>query len=717
MRSTREASIMASIDPFQSISMDETDSAIAENGLNNQFDWLRNSSLAQSQRVPAEYRSRNSLAPSPGGAMIGNVPGNVMASTDRYENIRSGLPTTAVNTNLYYGMNRSGTNVDIPVNQLSANTQSLNARTLEHQSNMFSTLPANISTPLDAQQESFTSSNLYPTVSNNQMTGVEMNNPQSFLRYSSSGNRNRMIIQDSSQSTSNNTNVLWPLNQNSWMSSNANWRSENNPTIGVVMPGNSSHHLNDPNNRWQPLEHDSSSRPMLSDTNPLLLPSRNYQNPSSFNQSSIVPNNHGPWCTPGNCNCSIRNGSVNNMAINLGPHSTTPQNNFIGSSYICPARNTNSMNRGVSRQLMPMGTSGVSFTVNPHNNLQQSTNNNGQSNFFTSHAPPESLNHLHQTNNVWAFNQVQNALISQQQQNFANNRNLNYATLGSNPNFQTPSSNPGRFSQNNSFAGFRNNAREVYRNHARYVPGPNNNGFNSYVGSGNPRSYVGSTNGLPDQHAGRNHAYQAQHPLLIPQRQFHQSITIPANHLLISIINPSNMRVQVSRQHLGLGVNPNGPLGDRLSPRDYASDSFDEMQYEQLLSLAERLGDVKQQGLTKSQIDKLESYYYSSDTEEEKMSIDSQEKPNEKKEDETKKMCVICISEWKNNQHIRKLPCKHEFHSKCIDKWLKQKRSCPICRGEVSCGENDQAPSASSSHLHLQRATSFFPHFPDVFMN
>ena len=40
------------------------------------------------------------------------------------------------------------------------------------------------------------------------------------------------------------------------------------------------------------------------------------------------------------------------------------------------------------------------------------------------------------------------------------------------------------------------------------------------------------------------------------------------------------MRVQVSRQHLGLGVNPNGPLGDRLSPRDYASDSFDEMQYE-----------------------------------------------------------------------------------------------------------------------------------------
>ena len=76
------------------------------------------------------------------------------------------------------------------------------------------------------------------------------------------------------------------------------------------------------------------------------------------------------------------------------------------------------------------------------------------------------------------------------------------------------------------------------QNHPRYVPGPNNSGFNYHVTSGNPRSYIGSTNGLPDQHAGRNATYQAQHPLLIPQRQFHQSITIPANHLLISIINP-----------------------------------------------------------------------------------------------------------------------------------------------------------------------------------
>ena len=49
---------------------------------------------------------------------------------------------------------------------------------------MFSNLPANVSTPLENQQESFTPSNNYPPVSDNQMAGIEMNNPQSFLRYS-----------------------------------------------------------------------------------------------------------------------------------------------------------------------------------------------------------------------------------------------------------------------------------------------------------------------------------------------------------------------------------------------------------------------------------------------------------------------------------------------------------------------------------------------------
>jgi hypothetical protein len=43
--------------------------------------------------------------------------------------------------------------------------------------------------------------------------------------------------------------------------------------------------------------------------------------------------------------------------------------------------------------------------------------------------------------------------------------------------------------------------------------------------------------------------------------------------------------------------------------------------------------------------------------------------------------CLICIENYIEGQFKRCLPkCKHTFHKKCIDKWLKKNASCPICR-------------------------------------
>ncbi|ORY51295.1 hypothetical protein BCR33DRAFT_762092 [Rhizoclosmatium globosum] len=46
--------------------------------------------------------------------------------------------------------------------------------------------------------------------------------------------------------------------------------------------------------------------------------------------------------------------------------------------------------------------------------------------------------------------------------------------------------------------------------------------------------------------------------------------------------------------------------------------------------------------------------------------------------------CPICIEDYKNGDSIRCLPCGHDFHSVCVDKWLTSIVSlCPLCKQSV----------------------------------
>lgn len=46
--------------------------------------------------------------------------------------------------------------------------------------------------------------------------------------------------------------------------------------------------------------------------------------------------------------------------------------------------------------------------------------------------------------------------------------------------------------------------------------------------------------------------------------------------------------------------------------------------------------------------------------------------------------CAICMQDYKENDELRILPCGHEFHCECVDKWLPMKKICPLCRHDVT---------------------------------
>ncbi|KAL9698440.1 hypothetical protein quinque_001881 [Culex quinquefasciatus] len=146
---------------------------------------------------------------------------------------------------------------------------------------------------------------------------------------------------------------------------------------------------------------------------------------------------------------------------------------------------------------------------------------------------------------------------------------------------------------------------------------------------------------------------------------------------------PSHPHAHPAHRHPGLQHQPLAPQPAQVSlsatPSAYSGillnffrtlnppDSNETENYEALLSLAERLGEAKPRGLARPEIDQLPSYKFNAETH---------------TGDQTS--CVVCMCDFEARQVLRVLPCSHEFHAKCVDKWLRSNRTCPICRGNAS---------------------------------
>ncbi|PPS16430.1 hypothetical protein GOBAR_AA04132 [Gossypium barbadense] len=103
---------------------------------------------------------------------------------------------------------------------------------------------------------------------------------------------------------------------------------------------------------------------------------------------------------------------------------------------------------------------------------------------------------------------------------------------------------------------------------------------------------------------------------------------------------------------------------------------IEDMSYEELLALGERIGNVNT-GLSEEMIRrKLKTRSYSTFA----TNINLEEAaPVEQEPD----FCTICQEDYKNQEKIGTLDCGHEYHASCLRKWLLVKNVCPICKSEA----------------------------------
>ncbi|CAL5340110.1 unnamed protein product [Camellia sinensis] len=45
--------------------------------------------------------------------------------------------------------------------------------------------------------------------------------------------------------------------------------------------------------------------------------------------------------------------------------------------------------------------------------------------------------------------------------------------------------------------------------------------------------------------------------------------------------------------------------------------------------------------------------------------------------------CCICLCSYDDGTELRELPCRHHFHSSCIEKWLYINATCPLCKFNI----------------------------------
>ena len=116
------------------------------------------------------------------------------------------------------------------------------------------------------------------------------------------------------------------------------------------------------------------------------------------------------------------------------------------------------------------------------------------------------------------------------------------------------------------------------------------------------------------------------------------------------------------------------PEADYGETEEEGIEDSQEMSYDALLRLGERIGDVKEERwalVAREKMDQLPTLCW---------------KPSMaegKEENHTEVKCQVCQFTYEEEDVLRRLPCGHCFHKDCVDSWLETKDTCALCRKSI----------------------------------
>lgn len=130
---------------------------------------------------------------------------------------------------------------------------------------------------------------------------------------------------------------------------------------------------------------------------------------------------------------------------------------------------------------------------------------------------------------------------------------------------------------------------------------------------------------------------------------------------------------------------------------------FDDLDYETLRALdADNVSNTS--SMSEEEINALPVHKYkvtapesedsrSQDASSSSTSLESKQDANSAKGSEEDLTCTICLEQVKIGELLRSLPCLHQFHASCIDPWLRQQGSCPVCKLRIGSEMQDVVDS------------------------